>query len=122
MYREELPNGCPPEDADQTQDEQVVYRLVTADPPVDDDFKSHFLLNPAKDYRGHECIASGLSVVPTVEDAQSLTSLPALRGKLPCKVTLSAEAGMIKQTRAAPHHTWWPFADFDILACCEMVT
>ena len=39
-YREPLPEGCPPDDAEEITTPRIVYRLVRSNPPTDDDFRS----------------------------------------------------------------------------------
>ena len=39
-YREELPAGCPPDEAEEIVEERVVFRIVRKDPPTHDDFRS----------------------------------------------------------------------------------
>ena len=123
-YREPLPHGCPPDDAEEITTPLIVYRLVRNNPPSDDDFRSQRYENPTRRYRRvTECQARGLSVRTDLADAVALTHLPRMRGRLLCKVQLDSGSGRIMQTGEWPHHsTWWPLAEFDILANCSMVT
>ena len=44
-----------------------------------------------------------------------------LRRMLVCRVVLDKGAGRILKTGSEAHYTWWPLADYDILANCRMV-
>ena len=51
-----------------------------------------------------------------------LLKLRNMRGKKLCTVILDRGAGRIMQTGKDPHHsTWWPLANYDILANCSLV-
>lgn len=121
MYREELPNGCPPSDAWEITDEKVVYRLVESDPAQPSDFDSCFKLYQAT--HGNECMARGVSVHDSYDAvANTARKTPRLRGKRICKVALRDGAGRIKQTgQQSAHCTWWPYAAYDITAACEVL-
>ena len=120
-YREPMPDGCPPNDAEEIATAWGVIRLVRTNPPTDDDFRSQRAEKPSHQFRGvTECQARGLSVYAARQDAERALKLPSLRGRLLCGVRLEAGAGHIQQTSRPSHHTWWPLADFDILARCAM--
>jgi hypothetical protein len=123
-YLEILPEGCPPPEAHEVKTSREVLRLVSANPPTLEDFKSEGAKNPGKRYRD-ECRASGLSVVLSREDCDTLLKLPTQTGKMVCSVTLTAGAGSIQKTSTTlrpTHHTWWPFAEFDILGHSNVIT
>ena len=120
-YREPLPEGCPPPESAEITAERVVFRLVRTSPPTDADFRSHRLENPGRVYQGlSECQVCGLSVFSEPHACAMALKLPTQRGKQVCRLTLTAGAGRIQQTGKPAHHTWWPFAAFDILAHCAM--
>ena len=114
-FREPLPEGCPPADAPVITTEVMVYRLVRTVPPTEEDFRSQRAENPEK-YFSNECLARGLSVHALRRDSEMATKLPNLKGRQPCAVRLSPASGHLKQTGKPSHHTWWPFASFDILS------
>ena len=59
-YREQLPDGCPPENAETVVSEQFFYRLVRQEAPTEDDFKSQRAKRPlARFMRVSECQALG---------------------------------------------------------------
>ena len=122
-YREPLPEGCPPDAAEDTIASREVFRLVRTSPPTEEDFTSQRAQNPGRDFgKISECQARGLSVFAERGDSQKALKLPRLRGRLICRVVLEKGAGSIQQTGQRSHHTWWPLADFDILAYCVVET
>ena len=120
-YREPLPAGCPPDEAEEIEESREVYRLVNSNPPTDSDFASQRALQPNKTFPGiTECQALGLSVHAERRDSEKTLKLPTQRGRQVCRVRLGPGAGRIQQTGSRSHHTWWPLADYDILARCEV--
>ena len=120
-FRESLPTECPPADAEEIVAPKVVYRLVRNEPPGLSDFDSQRALKPNATFGVSECIARGLSVHTQLADSIRTAKLPMLKGSKPCRVTLDDGAGYLQQTGTPSHHTWWPLAEFDILATCEAV-
>ena len=122
-YREPLPDGCPPDTAEDIVQPRDVFRLVRTDPPTEEDFKSQRAENPGRTFRGvDECQARGLSVHTERSDSENALRLPTLRGRLICRLRLRLGAGKIQQTGRPSHHTWWPLADYDVLAQCTVET
>ena len=120
-YRERLPSGCPPAEAEEIGAAREVFRLVDTNPPTDADFASQRALRPGKIFPGvTECQARGLSVHTDVSDSKKVLKLPAHRGRQICRVRLEPGAGHIQQTGPRSHHTWWPLADYDILTRCRV--
>ena len=120
-YRESLPPGCPPDGAREITSSAAVFRLVRTNPPTADDFRSQRAEKPTREFHGvSECRARGLSVFSRREDSQRALKLPALRGRLICRVQLESGAGSMQQTGRPSHHTWWPLAEFDILSRCAV--
>ena len=120
-YCELLPEGCPPDGAEEIAAQRDVFRLVRSNPPTLEDFRSQREERPNAVFHGvTECQARGLYVYADRLVSQKATKLPRLRGRAVCRVTLEAGAGRILQTGGPSHHTWWPLATFDILAHCEM--
>jgi hypothetical protein len=124
IYRELLPDGCPPIESTEVVDECVVFRLVDSKPPTGDDFRSQRAERPNAIFPPgiSECIARGISVHTERNDSEKLRRLPRFRRALLCRVRLTAGAGRIQQTFQPSHHTWWPLAALDILAECEIET
>ena len=122
-YREPLPDECPPDEAEEIDAPRVVYRLVRSNPPTDDDFRSQLAERPDRIFRNiTECQARGLSVRTDLASAVKLMGLRTMRGRMLYQVRLDNGAGRIMQTGEDPDHTtWWPLADYDILANCSLV-
>ncbi len=118
IYREPLPEGCPPDAADEIAAAREVFRLVRNNPPTPDDFQSQRAEKPEAVFHISECQARGLSVFAQRRDSERALKLPTLRGRLICRLRLEAGAGRIQQTGRPTHHTWWPLAAFDVLAHC----
>ena len=47
-YKEQLPEGCPPDTAKYITETQEFFRLVVTNPPTDDDFRSQRSENPSQ--------------------------------------------------------------------------
>ena len=120
-YREPLPEGCPPDEAEEIVAPRTVYRLVRNDPPTDNDFRSQRAEYPTEQFSVSECRVRGVSVYANLRDVERQTRRPKLKGMAVCQVDLIAGAGRIKKTGGRSHFTWWPYADYDILANCRMV-
>lgn len=121
-FRDELPEGCPPENADKIRRETICYRLVHNDPPIADDFRSQRTLEPHRDFGVSECRARGLSIFMKAADAVRVAQRSRnLRGAKLAQLTLNQGAGYIKQTGSRTHHTWWPYKAFDVQANCEVM-
>ena len=121
-YREQLPDGCPPDDSDIISSRQEVFRLVRNTPPTEDDFTSQRAEYPTRNFHGvSECQARGLSVHTKLDDSLITLKLPSMRGRSICRVSLDIGSGAIMKTGRGSHHTWWPLASYDILNCCEIV-
>lgn len=120
-YREEMPEGCPPPGAEQVNSDRDVFRLVRQSPPSQDDFRSQRAENPQRIFSSMtECQARGLSVFADRGDCEKARKLPALRGRLICRVRLVTGAGKLLKTSGRSHHTWWPLAEYDILLHCQV--
>ncbi len=121
IYREPLPDNCPPPAAWEIDETCAVYRFVAAETPTEADFRSQRAKLPEARFRVTECQARGLSVFLNPDDAKSLAQRNGLTGVRLCQVTLGKGAGRILKTGRASHYTWWPLAAFDILANCEVM-
>ncbi len=119
-YREPLPPDCPPDDAIEITGRRIVYRLVRHNPPVDDDFRSQRAERPQRTFPVPECQVRGVSVFDNLRVAARWSNSRNLRGTQVCRVTLTQGPGRILKTGSPAHYTWWPLADFDILANCGM--
>lgn len=121
QYREPLPAGCPPDEAEEINSPRCMYRLIANAQPTEDDFKSQRAMKKQRQSSGiSECLARGLSIFPTIDASKKVLMLPNFRGYKICRLCLDDGAGKIQQTGLRGHHTWWPLATYDILACCEV--
>ena len=98
----------------------IMYRLVRTNPPTDADFRSYRSEDPTARYSVTECQARGVSVYGGPTDAAKNLAFAKFRGWLVCRVVLAEGAGWIQQTGSRSHHTWWPLAEYDIVANCEV--
>jgi hypothetical protein len=121
-YREDLPERCPPEEAEEIITNRRVYRIVRNVTPTEDDFRSQLAERPDMTlYSVSECVARGLSVLADRSDWENLRRLQKFKRKTLCAVELQTGAGCIQKNGTIPsHHTWWPYADYDILAHCAV--
>lgn len=119
-YREPLPEDCPPDEAEEITAARDVFRLTKTSPATLDDFCSQRAEKPHAVFQVPECQARGLSVFVERGDTERAKKLPKFRGCFTCRVRLETGAGRIQPTGKPSHHTWWPLAEFDILAHCEM--
>jgi hypothetical protein len=120
-YCEQLPEGCPPAEAEEVTAKQDVFRLVRTDPPSSDDFRSQRAEKPGVTFPGiSECHAKGLSVFVERTDCEKLLKLRHMRNRRICRIHLDAGAGRIQQTFQPTHHTWWPLEEFAILSHCNV--
>ena len=78
-FREPLPEGCPPIEAEEITDVRVVFRLVRTDPPMDSDFCSKRAESPYNQFSVSECQARGLSVYSHVREAKKQLKRPTLK-------------------------------------------
>ena len=122
IYREPLPEDCPPPQAEEIDAPRIVYRLVENAPPTDDDFSSWRAKNLAEQPRTvSECQARGVSVYSRSRDVRKLIELYGAKEARVCQVALDRGAGRIQKTGRWSHYTWWPLADFDILRYCQVI-
>ena len=121
-YREPLPADCPPPDAVEIVEPRIVYRFVRNNPPTFDDFRSQRAINPRGRWSVSECQARGVSVFMNLDSANEVRQeVENLHGTLICEVVLDEGAGRIRSAGSRSHCTWWPLADYDILAKCRVV-
>lgn len=104
-----FPEGCPPNDALET--DHQVFRFIRGDAIEPTDFHSEKERHPDRDYARKECMASGVSVQPSLEGVREIREAVAgfKRMKL-AKGTLVNGDGRIRHTptgHSTTHHTWW---------------
>ena len=138
IYRDELPEGCPPAAAQIIKENRVMFHFVErrsddlTRPLTDGDFKSQRALRPTAAFPGaDECIVRGLSVFETHRAAASVLRHTQARGRWAdmriCELMLNDGDGAILKThRGQPatrgrHSTWWPVKGFDFSTKATMI-
>lgn len=120
-YRENLPCNCPPPNAEDIDHVRIMYRLIPNDTPSEEDFYSLLKRKPNAQFRStfDTCNANGVSLY---SDPKSARTQPRKKFKdfRLCCLRLQRGAGKILKTYGTDHYTWWPFAEFDVLGCCEV--
>ena len=136
VYRDTLPDGCPPEIAEVIDGARIFYRVTRS--PIDpaEDFKSFRQESSMhKSSTIDECIANGLTVYATLEAAENTLRHHRDVGKSKkwqdkesiCMLELTAGAGAILRTQGGQpadrgeHWTWWPARKFNIHAHAKSV-
>lgn len=112
---EELPQSCPPADAQPCQG--VFYRIVAVEPPMSSDFFSQRKLQPHRVFAGQgidECIARAVSLFKDKSDAAKRLRLPKFRNSTIARVTLQPKDGLIKKTFQNSHYSWWRSSEFNV--------
>jgi len=108
MWREELPEQCPPNNAFPPQVDSTFFRLISEIPAKESDFDSHRKLSPEKPFNTSECIARSLSIIDTKANAELLRKSAYLKDKKLAEVKMNSSSGLIlKNGKAAGHHSWW---------------
>lgn len=113
MWFESLPEQCP-EEGQRTPDGEVFYRLVRGSSIECNDFWSHRKLWPHKTFNTTECRACAVSIFHKKEQCERLLLLPLHEHKKIAAVTLTKDAGSVKQTGSQDgHHSWWRSKNFE---------
>lgn len=107
---EELPEQCPPKDANNPEG-MTVYRFSHNEMPHEADFISQRMIQPERLFNGvDECTARSLSVFDNLETCQNKMKLPRMRKRFSSiiEVRLENKDGLIKKTFNDPnHYSWW---------------
>jgi hypothetical protein len=107
---------CPHEDAFIPDGTIEFYRIVKCNPASSECLMSHRSKHPTREYTD-ECIARAVSTFDSAEgllNAFFKTPAGKKKEKLLGKIVLKSGDGMIKQTFADGHHSWWRSQSFDI--------
>ena len=116
IWKEELPDNCPPEDA-KAPNEKELYRLVSSNPPTDNDFDSHRALYPNKIFNVSDCQAHSISIINNLSDIEKMKKLPLHKNKIIVRLQLELKDGLIKQTGKITHFSWWVSKNFSLTQC-----
>lgn len=104
---EELPNNCPPNDAEEPNG-RVFYRLCKNNPTDSKDFFSQKKDNPDNKFSGiSECILRAVSVWDNREKCLGIKKFPTQRDKIVGEIVLNNSDGLIKSTFKQHHYSWW---------------
>jgi hypothetical protein len=118
MYKEELPESCPPKDANDAKG-IVFYRFINEEIATQEDFYSHRKLFPLRKFHVDECQARSVSVQINLEDALNTKKLnKSLSNKRIGQVTINVNSGVYKQTGKAGHYSWWIFNEYQPESQC----
>jgi hypothetical protein len=119
-WAEELPEKCPPEEAD-TPQHSVFFRLVEKNPPSETDFYSVLMLDPNRTiHTTDKCHAMALSIFETPELCARQKKYKPFREKIVIGITLTPDSGLIQQTFFQGHYSWWRKASFDCVKHCNI--
>lgn len=107
-WAEELPPQCPPADAIPPEN-KTFYRLVSSNPPAEEDFWSQRQLKPHASFRTDECMARAVSLFSSKDSCAAVRLLPAHRGKneVVMEILLTDGSGVVKPTFKQNHYSWW---------------
>jgi hypothetical protein len=118
-WAEDLPAGCPPEDAFAPSG-GVFYRAVFTFPPTERDFYSQRKLRPDRQC-GNECEARALSMFSTLDGCRRLKKLYFFKNHLIVSFTLGTQSGLIRESPSQigeAHCDWWLAAQFNPISLC----
>lgn len=107
---------CPHEDAVIPDSSKEFYRIVKCNPASSECFMSHRSKHPTKEYPD-ECCARAVSTFDSADgllNAFFKTPAGKKKERLLGKIVLHNGDGLIKQTFAEGHYSWWRSQSFDI--------
>lgn len=119
---EQLPDMCPPKDAEYPFN-RTFYRITKSAPPVNSDFFSQRMVFPQKSFNASECIAKAVSLFNNKEEAIRLAKMPTFKGgNTIAEVKLKNNDGVIKKTgKNDSHYSWWRSKNFDFTTNINIV-
>lgn len=106
-FPKDWPDDCPPDDAVHAGGD--VFRIVSDNPPTEDDLKSYAELGIQA--RGSQCRRRAISVFESFGKARHRLRMSPRLGTAVARATLSAEHGKQKLTNAQSGHIAWWCAD-----------
>ncbi len=113
MWLEELPDKCPPDDAEKR--DLIAFRMVKTIPPLIDDFYSYSYnkIIPKKVFNIDECTLRACSVFCDLEECREKLKYKNHKDKKIVKVSITKKDGVIKKTLSSKsHHSWWISSNF----------
>ena len=112
---EELPEQCPPEDANECNG--TYYRIANGNPATSADFFSQKRLQPDKIFTGEgidDCIVKSISLFSDRKEIEKRMKLPKFRKGVIAEIRLEPKDGMIKKTFGNAHYSWWRTNEFEV--------
>ena len=116
QWKNEMPDGCPPLDV-LIPDGHTFFRYTLFAARCEEtDFLTYRQLNPDRDWGELLPLASGLSVINSLEKARRNLKLPMLRKyKGIAELVLNPTDGVVQQTGVhLSHYTWWQTTSFNM--------
>lgn len=121
LYRDPLPEDCPPPEAAEINRPSVFFRMVHNDPPTEADFLSLRQLNPERPYPGApECWVRGVSLFARRNDLLKRFPRRDPAKVMVARVVLDAGMGSLLKTGSRSHFTWWPTDGIDYGERCSV--
>lgn len=120
MYKEKLPQSCPPSNSTEPTN-LVVYRLLKSNPVRQEDFDSHAKLGIALHVGADDCRWSSCSVFDDIAKVTEMLRLPKFKRCHIGRLTLSEASGRVLQGKKG-HYDWWIYKAFDPVAASTIVT
>ncbi|UWQ55107.1 hypothetical protein [Leisingera caerulea] len=112
-FLEELPVGCPPDDAEDGLLEEV-WRFHQGVTPKPEHFFSHAKLGKNNHRNVCQCVFSSCSLFKT-KRARQMAKLPFFKKKMASELKIPAKSGKFLQGRDG-HVDFWMYTSFDPLA------
>lgn len=114
IWFEQLPEQCPPKDAEPCNG--TYYRIAKGIPTESEDYFSQRMLQPEKIFTGEgidECILRAVSVFDTPEMASKRLKLPKFKSQMVIQISLTEKDGVAKKTFGPSHYSWWRSINFN---------
>jgi len=115
MWKENLPNDCPPETAEEI--EEKVFRIVKDEEPTPDDFKPYAKLYPNNKRYKNLCRAYAVSFFDTLENATKAFLSAKTRnrclGKYVVEYKMSKNFGCCEYKKESGHYSIWFYSNWN---------
>lgn len=119
-WSEELPDNCPPLNAEAPDNNKVYYRMARSNPLDESDFYSQAKVGTKRAIQGGDdpCVMRGVSIFDDVKALANALGLPRA-GKYIVEFTLNEKDGVVLEGRNH-HWTWWKTDKFSISRCATV--
>lgn len=127
MWKENLPENCPPNSAIEVEKE--LYRISHSNPMNENDFLPYVKLYPENQRYKDLCLAYALSFYDTSENAkiayESAKTRDKILGRFIIRLKMKSEFGKCEENTSNGHHSvWfyetWSFNNFTALSVIEI--